>query len=85
MLVVSVSRDVPEAPMLPEVEVRVKVVAVKVTDPDLVMVPDPLAVRVIVAEDELPVTTMPPLDAVLSARVPVTVDAPKLTESLSST
>lgn len=65
--------------MSPLVETRLSVVAVSVTEPERVIVPDPPAVRFIVAAEELAFTTMPPLEAVFRLRVVPTVEAPKLT------
>lgn len=85
ILVVFVWRAVPAAPISPEVDIRFNVVAVRVTLPERVIVPEPLAVRFMVPAEELAVITMPPFAAVFRLKDPLTVDAPRLTEFVSST
>jgi len=56
IVVVSVSIDVPDAPILPPVENILTVPDIRVAAPDLVILPEPLAVTLIVPE--VPVDTL---------------------------
>lgn len=82
-LVTSTNRGVPVAPRSPPLDVIVRSVAVRVKSPARVIAPEPLAVRLMVAADESPVKVIAPLVAVSRSRVPVTDDAPRLTELAS--
>lgn len=73
--------------MLPEVELRFSVPPESVKLPERVIVPEPPAVKVIVppaATDELALTTMPPLFAVVKVKLPTFV-ALRLTPLFSLT
>ncbi len=70
MLVVSVSMDVPDAPMLPLPERRLTVPAVRVAPPDLVIFPAPLAVTFVI-----PVVPVETLALMATLVLPVSVDS----------
>lgn len=79
----STINGVAREPMSPEPDSRFMVGAVREKEPVRIMAPLPLAVRLMVAAEELPVIVIEPLAAVSKSRVPVTTEVPKLTEFAS--